>query len=258
MYDLVDPEKVVNYPLKNDEKGGALFLYGNPNSSQIAICCAGFPDDHSVFQAFASRLAKKNSCFVGVICFPGYDDRPDKPWTSHPPKGYTFQDVIRNIAEAVKALKHESTCKDEAKLTAIFHDWGSVAGALWSNQVQEEEDGSSQLDRLVYFNVFPEARKDTSDLPEAAPKSFHEILARWLYFVIFPVTNALRVHVAHVVAFFFHGTSMTLLKILGFHCVREFDLKMMAVSPVLKNLPRLLMMMYFPTDAASQRLPIPP
>ena len=122
---------------------------------------------------------------------------------------------------------------------------------------RKKRSGSSQLDRLVYFNVFPEARKDTSDLPEAAPKSFHEILARWLYFVIFPVTNALRVHVAHVVAFFFHGTSMTLLKILGFHCVREFDLKMMAVSPVLKNLPRLFMMMYFPTDAASQILPIP-
>lgn len=59
-----------------------------------------------------------------------------------PPENYTFQDVTRNFAEAVKVLKHESTCNG-AKLTGIFHDCGTVSGALWSNQVLEEEDGSS-------------------------------------------------------------------------------------------------------------------
>ena len=243
MIDPVEPDKVVNYPIKNDEKGGALHLYGNPNASLIAICCAGFPDDHSIFQPFASRLAKESSCLVGVTCIPGYDDRPDKPWTSHPPEGYTIQDMTSNVAEAVKALKQESTCKD-AKLTGIFHDWGSIPGAIWSNQVLEEDDGSSKLDRLVYFDVLPEPRKDNADLPEAPPRTLFEFLARWLYFGIFAFSSVLHLYVAHVIALIFFGISISVLKIVGLICTREIDDKTTKDSPVVKNLRRLFMMLY--------------
>lgn len=247
MLDIVDPEKVVNYPVGNDEKGGALFLYGNPNASKIAICCAGFPDDHSIFQSFASRLSKENSCFVGVTCIPGYDDRPDKPWTSHPDKGYTFQDMTNNVTEAVKALKQESTCKD-AKLTGIFHDWGTFPGAIWSNRVLAEDDGSTQLDRLVYFDVLPEPRKDTKDLPKAPPgilqETLFETLATWLYRIIFIVTNMLQLYVAHVVALLFFGVSMSILNILNLSCTRAIDAKVAGEAGFSRSKRHLFWMMY--------------
>ena len=50
---------------------GAVYLYGNSSSDQIALCCAGFPDDHTIFQPFAELLAKRGNVFVGVMCLPG-------------------------------------------------------------------------------------------------------------------------------------------------------------------------------------------
>ena len=77
------PRKIVNYPIAGDPNGGALFIYGDSNAKKMAIMSAGFPDDQEVFLPFASRLAKETDTLVGVTCVPGYDVRPDKPWTDH-------------------------------------------------------------------------------------------------------------------------------------------------------------------------------
>ena len=124
---LPAPRKVVNYYTAGDPKGGALFIYGNADSENIAIFCTGFADDHDVGMSFCSKLAEKNNTLVGLMCIPGFDDRPDKPWTAHKKGGYTFEEMADAVRESVKVLRAESTV-EKAKLTGIFHDWGVMPG----------------------------------------------------------------------------------------------------------------------------------
>jgi hypothetical protein len=119
------PDKIIKYKtVCNNES--VLYLYGSEKSEKIAILCAGFPDDHTVFQSFACELAKQGNTFVGIMCLPGYDDRPNDgmPWTSHRSDGYTFNDWSNSIRDAVKALRAESTFiggVEKTKFTGIFH-----------------------------------------------------------------------------------------------------------------------------------------
>jgi len=62
------PDKIVSYATSSSEPDrGALYLYGNPSSGKMAILCAGYADDHTVFQPFARALADKGETFVGVM-----------------------------------------------------------------------------------------------------------------------------------------------------------------------------------------------
>lgn len=55
--DRVVPYAVTTYTSGEPKERGALYLYGDPSSEKIAICCAGFADDHTIFQPFAYELA---------------------------------------------------------------------------------------------------------------------------------------------------------------------------------------------------------
>ena len=155
---LPAPTKIVTYPIAEDPNGGAIFFYGNPNASSIAIFCAGFPDDQENGQVFCSRLAEENNTLVALTCLPGYDDRPDKKWQTHKAEGYTFDEMAAAIREAVKVLRREST-NEKAKLTAIFHDWGVAPGMMWANRSLEDENADSP-DDIVLFDVLMAAQKE--------------------------------------------------------------------------------------------------
>jgi len=147
---IPNPDKVVMY---GTDSKSALYVYGDPKSEKIAILCAGYADDHTVFQPFANELAKATNAkskattttLVGVICLPGYDDRPEDGvgWESHNVNGYTFNDWSNSIRDAVSALRNESTFVkgvEHTKFTGIFHDWAVLPGTMWLNRTLHEAD----------------------------------------------------------------------------------------------------------------------
>jgi hypothetical protein len=108
--ELPTPRKIVTYPVGDDPNAGAVYFVGEADAPNLAIFCAGFPDDHDHFLPLASRVASETNCLVGVTCLPGYDDREDHPYTtSAKHEGYSFEEWIMAIRESVKCVKAEST-----------------------------------------------------------------------------------------------------------------------------------------------------
>ncbi len=178
------PHKIERFQLGDDPNGGAVFFYGKPDSNKIAIFCAGYPDDHENGQVFCSRLAEENDTLVGLTCLPGYDDRPEKRWYTHKPEGYTFDEMAGGIRDAVKVLRAEST-NENAKLTAIFHDWGVVPGMIWANRSLEDSNADSPSE-IVLFDVLTKIHKTHKEgLPEFDKPSFHKTFVTHYYRLVF-------------------------------------------------------------------------
>jgi len=171
------PREIVHYPIPGDVKGGVLYVYGDSSAQNMALMVTGFPDDQKPFLPMASRLAKETDTLVGVACLPGFDDREDKPWTSHKkkrPDGYTFDDWAASLREAAKALRAESTSQTKPKLTGIFHDWGVMAGIIWANRAISDGPDYSP-DELVCFDVLANPTTEDEKL------SFRQILINHYY-----------------------------------------------------------------------------
>ena len=169
MTHLPEPNKKIPYPIAHDDKGGSLFIYDGSSSSstmkhddrstsaqkRVVLCCPGFPDDHAAFIPLASRLAQEEGCCVGVICLPGFDDRPeeDKPWTDHWKDGYTMEEMVLAFQEGAKALLQEATSDsaltatkrraETIDYTVILHDWGVPVGMIQINRAVEAEKTNS-------------------------------------------------------------------------------------------------------------------
>lgn len=192
---LPAPRKIVNFHIGDDPDGGAVFLYGNPNASHIAIFCAGFPDDHENGQTFCSRLAEENGLLVGLTCLAGYDDRPEKPWNTFKPEGFTFDEMANGIRDAVKVLRAEST-NEKAKLTGIFHDWGVFAGTIWANYSLEDPKADSP-DQLVLFDAIGslhnDVRKEISDFKR---RTYFHIFIQVYYTLVFAIAHGLQRYVS--------------------------------------------------------------
>lgn len=196
---LPSPRKVVTYALGEDPNCGAVFLYGNPSSSNIAIFCAGFADDHEIGQVFCSRLAEENGALVGLTCLPGYDDRPDKKWQTHKAAGYTFDEMAGAIREAVKIVRAEST-HEKAKLTGIFHDWGVFPGMLWANRSLADESADSP-DEIVLFDVLFGSHPDhKKDMPTFEKRSFFSRFVTFYYRLILASAFALQRYLSKYLA----------------------------------------------------------
>ena len=149
------PDKKIAYPIAHDETGGALYLYGSCDPSRkdkqkVVLCCPGWPDDHTVFMPLACRLAKEKDCFVGVICLPGFDDRPERPWRKHWKDGYTLEEMVAAVKEGAKALMAEVTSLTNRDIdyTAICHDWGVIVGMMQINRAWEEAKDSPSKPHL--------------------------------------------------------------------------------------------------------------
>lgn len=189
---LPKPRKVITYPLPDDPTGGAIFLYGQPSATHIAVFCAGFPDDHENGQSFCFRLAEESDTLIGLMCLPGYDDRTDKPWTSHKRNGYSFDDMANAVREVVKILRQEST-QEKAKLIGIFHDWGVVAGMIWTNRCLGEDVNSDCPDELILFDVLgPVHKEHKNDLPSHRKKTMYELFVEVYYKVVYAIAFALQ------------------------------------------------------------------
>jgi pimeloyl-ACP methyl ester carboxylesterase len=145
----------------HSNRSGRVYVYGNPSGNHLIIMSAGFPDNQTAFTAMAQRLASdidnndSNNCLVAITCLPGYDDSMD--WSDYPPDGFTFEDWVGNMQEAVKALRKCSTQPvSHTTLTGVFHDWGVVMGTMYMNSMADATDSSSlglTIDRLVIYDV---------------------------------------------------------------------------------------------------------
>lgn len=219
---LPAPRKVVFYSIAGDPKAGALYLYGNPDSSSIAMFCSGFPDDHKNGQAFCSNLAEKNKTLVGLMCLPGFDDRLDKPWWAHKKGGYTFDEMATAVRDAVKVLRMESTV-DEAKLTGIFHDWGVGIGLLWANKSMDDNNVDSP-DELVLLDILPPVHRDNkNDIPDFEKPTTYKVFLTWLYRIILATSFALQLYVSKYIALVFYTIGYKPLFALGLSPVFQTD-----------------------------------
>ena len=162
------PDTKLTYPIPHDDKGGSVFVYGDKACSHLIIMCPGWPDDHSAVERMARRLAESGNCLVGVACLPGFDDRrPEKPWQSHWKDGYSFDEWVVCLREAIKALRAHSTA-DKAKLTGIFHDWGCFVGFQYTNHEiarAGKEPDEMVPDQLVLMDVLLGPHPKTPDKP---------------------------------------------------------------------------------------------
>jgi pimeloyl-ACP methyl ester carboxylesterase len=188
---MMTEPKVVTYPVPHDEHGGTLFLFGKSDAHQIVIMCPGFPDGQSVFGPLATRIAASN-CLVGVMCLPGYDNGG---WRD----GYTFDEWAICLQEAVKALRGQSTFAN-AKFTGIFHDWGCLAGSMYTNRVLQEDAKELIPDQLVLCDALlpPHPTIDTKNLSvnQPIPTLLYTVLVMFVYQTVFATCFLLQRYVS--------------------------------------------------------------
>ena len=257
------PDRVVTYAVSSSEpNNGALFLYGDPNSKKIALLCAGFADDQTVFQPFAKALSS-NGIFVGVMCLPGYDDRPQDnvPWTNHKPNGYTFEEATNAVRDAAKVLRAESTYNtsssndgksttdadaDAAKFIGIFGDFAVAPGSMWAKRAEEEvaaaaaaknettdDDNNNNTfngasvfkpDRIVFFDVLGGPSPKSKDIPKNVPElTAKEKMCSLLYKIVLAVSFLLQRDISKHLAAAVFIVGFSVLKLLRLDPLYPFD-----------------------------------
>jgi len=232
----------ITFPVASDPEGGVIYTFGNPASPRVVLLCAGFPDDHSAFTPFATRLANEADCFTGVTCLAGYDDRPERPWTTHKKDGYTFNEMSAALRDAGRALRAKSAVKEgKAKYTTIFHDWGVVIGMNYVNQAIEENDGP---DDVVIFDVLLPVHPESENLPPPTSKSFYYHLVEKTYRIVFAQSFLLQRYVHKFVGLLNLVICMIVIKILGLSPLGKIDDKVHEERKPPLDLGRMLYMAY--------------
>jgi pimeloyl-ACP methyl ester carboxylesterase len=230
------PRKITTYPICDDPKAGAVFFFGEADAPNLALLCAGFPADHELFLPFASRLASEANCLVGVTCLPGFDDREDHPYTANKIDGYSFEDMVAAMREAFKVLKAESTFSGTAKLTGIFHDWGTVPGCMFTNRAIEEKNSEICPDQIVLFDVL--------DFPIAPKDSPYQFVLSVLYRVVLAAAFALRLYVSKIVAQIFSVFAFPTVILLRLMPTKAIDSKVGELRKQPIGLDRMIYMSY--------------
>jgi pimeloyl-ACP methyl ester carboxylesterase len=238
------PDKKITYAIPHEEEGGCLFLYGKRDAAHIVLTCAGFPDDHGSFGPLAQRLAKESNCLVGVTCLAGFDDRPEKPWRSHHKEGFTFLEMVASLHEAAKVLRAHST-NPKAKFTAIFHDWGSLVGLMFTNRaLRLERDDSSAghaftPDQVVLFDVCLGAHPKATNVPVPPRKSIlyvlYDLSVQVAYRGLLALCFLLQNYVSSQMAANLFSYGFILLNFLRLSPVRAIDNKLSSVAPSSKG-----------------------
>lgn len=243
------PRKIVTYPIGSVPKAGAVFLFGKTEAPRLVLMCAGYPDDHTNFLPFASRLAVEADCLVGVTCLPGYDDRDDHRYTDNPVDGYSFQDMVTAIREAVYILRAESTV-DSAKLIGIFHDWGVLSGSMHTNHMLEVADNQFLTpDRIVLLDVLgpphPDTEKQNTIPIDARRDTMYETVVTLSYRIVLAKAFAIRRYISKTLAQIYAGFAFTALGLLRMSPTMDIDaqaLKQQRKVPL--SLDRMLYMAY--------------
>lgn len=228
-----EPDKIITYGSKSNS---ALYLYGDASSSKMALLCAGFADDHIVFQPFAKAMSEKGGVFVGVMCLPGYDDRADAPWTTHNLDGYTFDEMVLSVREAAKLLRENSTCKEKAEFTGIFHDWGVCIGSMWASRLEEEakdatDPDPTKPDKIVFIDVLVYPSPKATNVPtqdELEQPTMRAFLARNIYLYVLASGFLFQRYMSRILAPFVVFPAFILLGISGLAPTYDFDVKSIA------------------------------
>mmetsp|Transcript_11539 Transcript_11539/g.21018 ORF Transcript_11539/g.21018 Transcript_11539/m.21018 type:complete len:343 (-) Transcript_11539:1165-2193(-) len=209
------PDEIVRYPITGEEYGGRLFMFGKPDAENVVLLCGGYPDDQQVFVEMAARLAKEGNCFCGVACLVGYDSAADdRPWTSYRSQGYNFSEMTWSLRNAAKALREQS-CNPKAKLTTIFHDWGSFIGAFYTHEALEEKDTLLSPDKIIYIDVMPMKLHPSCTQLKPAKRTTKEFITVHTYRYVFMAAHLIQRFLSQYLAAFFFLFVLTILSILG-------------------------------------------
>lgn len=166
---MLTSPKVFNYPIPGNPTGGILHIYGEPAASQdVILYCGGFPDGLEPISDLAERLAttrdgQDRGCYVGVTCYPGFDNKSfnEQKYAGFKKSGFTFDEVTCCVRDAADLLfeEHEksvSSSKDECttRFTLMTHDWGAIIGHLFINRaIEEPRFTQHKPDRLIMLDV---------------------------------------------------------------------------------------------------------
>ena len=222
----------LSYSTPSGKPNGALHVFGDVSSPKMALLCPGFPDDQTVFLPLAKALSK-DGILVGVMCLPGYDDRPEDgvPWESHPRKGFSYQETAKAVREASKALQGVSTCRETPEFIGIFFDWGVMAGTIWAYRLEQEaKDGAQVLrpNKIVFLDVL---LGTSSKMPDSIPRSavpqqltLHQRLCR-IYMILLATSSAIQLHLSRRLAVAFTTISFYILYFTGIFPLEMSDIK---------------------------------
>lgn len=209
------------YSTPSGKPNGVLHVFGDFSSPKMALMCPGFPDDQTVFLPFAKALSEKGM-MVGVMCLPGYEDRPEDgiPWESHPREGFSFDDTAKAVREASKALQGVSTYPDTPEFIGIFHDWGVISGTMWAERVEQEAKDNAQVlmpNKMVFLDVLS---RPSSKMPDYIRSSavpgitLHQSLCS-LYQLVFAISSAIQLYLPRRLAVAYMATSIYFLNLVG-------------------------------------------
>lgn len=246
---MSSPSKTIQYSFCTKNNGthqgatveGVLYLFGHDDDDEAAaaphlvLLCAGYPDDETVFFPFAARIATDADHLVGVMALPGFGSREGSS------DGYSFVEWRSAVRAAVRALCDHST-HPEPSLTGIFHDWGCLAGLMYTNHalgiggdkddktITEASMRSTRVhddvvktrvpDQLVLFDVLlgPHRDDDKKNIGrtlnnEASPswsQKLWTLVGVTTYQLVMAQTWLLHRYVHRVVAFLYSGLCTTL------------------------------------------------
>jgi pimeloyl-ACP methyl ester carboxylesterase len=174
-------------------------------------------------------------------------------------EGFSFDQTAKAVREASKALKGISTNK-RPEFTGIFHDWGTISGSIWAQQVEQESrdddnDGATSVlrpDKMVYFDVLPKPSNAAPDYIRARdfPKPTRFEALSKLYMLVLAICSLIQMYLPRQLAVAFFVPCMSLLLATGIFPLYSFDaasiqalygdrkvglLRMMAMSYMYRN-----------------------
>lgn len=166
---------------------------------------------------------------------PGYDTY-DNDFKA---EGYTFDETVASLREATKSLRALST-NPRAKLTGVFHDWGTVSGAMCSSRMNAEEP--NYFARLIFFDALPPAH-ESLQIPSAVP-NFKTIFISILYTALFATAHALQRIVSYYIAAPVQTVGFGSLMLLGLTPTGRIDQETFEAKEPKMSLRKLIYMQY--------------
>jgi pimeloyl-ACP methyl ester carboxylesterase len=236
-------------------KPGRLLVYGNPQTAtHLIIMSAGYPDNQQAFSPMANRLAAASGvgCLIGITCPPGYDDVLELK--EYPKNGFTFDDWVATLREAIKALRRYSQIPiGQTTLTGIFHDWGVIMGCMYANRLAEEQNHDTsglKLDRMIIFDVLmpPHRRcEDWDRMQRYENKSLWSKLSQMSYQVFLAGAFLCNRYFPQYLSLLYYMIGTACLQLLGMYPVSQADKDYIQKSlntNKMKELQRLWYMAY--------------
>lgn len=118
--------------------------FGKPDSTQIIVFLAGFPDNETsawgdVLRHMTEDVRYRDHRFI-CMCQPDFEDAPEtavKPW------GYSFDEILDLFHATIERRVPDAALK----ITLCVHDWGSIIGLLYENKYPH------RIERLICFDI---------------------------------------------------------------------------------------------------------